>query len=99
MEYHSAIKNEIPVAVTWMVKEEHGGCVLDSDPSLPREGNGNPFQYSCLENAMDRGAWQATVYGVTESDTPEQLTHTLPAPPHPTPPRDSRMDCILHKGK
>ena len=28
------------------------------------EGNGNPFQYSCLENPMDRGAWQATVYRV-----------------------------------
>ena len=30
----------------------------------PREENGNPFQYSYLENPMDRGAWQATVYGV-----------------------------------
>ena len=28
----------------------------------PREGNGNPLQYSCLENSMDRGAWWATVY-------------------------------------
>ena len=28
----------------------------------PREGNGNPLQYSCLENPMDRGAWQATVH-------------------------------------
>ena len=31
----------------------------------PGKGNGNPLQYSCLENAMDRGAWQATVHGVT----------------------------------
>ena len=31
----------------------------------PGEGNGTPLQYSCLENPMDRGAWQATVYGVT----------------------------------
>ena len=31
----------------------------------PEEGNGNPLQYSCLENPMDRGAWQATVYRVT----------------------------------
>ena len=37
--------------------------------SLPGEGNGNPFQYSCLENFMDRGAWQATVHGVTKSWT------------------------------
>ena len=32
-----------------------------------REGNGNPLQYSCLENPMDGGAWQATVHGVTKS--------------------------------
>ena len=32
----------------------------------PGEGNGNPLQYSCLENSMARGAWQATVHGVTE---------------------------------
>ena len=31
-------------------------------------GNGNPLQYSCLENSMDRGAWQAIVHGVTEFD-------------------------------
>ena len=30
----------------------------------PGEGNGNPVQYSCLENPMDRGAWQAAVHGV-----------------------------------
>ena len=33
----------------------------------PEGENGNPLQYSCLENPMDRGAWQATVHGVTES--------------------------------
>ena len=31
---------------------------------FPREGNGNPFQYTCLENPMDRGTWRATVHGV-----------------------------------
>ena len=35
----------------------------------PGEGNGNPLQYSCLENAMERGAWWATVHGVTKSQT------------------------------
>ena len=33
------------------------------------EGNGNPLQYSCLENSMDRGAWRATVHGVAMSWT------------------------------
>ena len=33
------------------------------------EGNGTPFQYSCLENRMDGGAWWATVYGVSKSQT------------------------------
>ena len=42
----------------------------------PGEGNGNPLQYSCLENPMDRGAWQVTVNG--SGNRTEQLsTHTL----------------------
>ena len=43
-----------------------------SIPGLGRStggGHGNPFQYSCLENPMDRGAWRATVRGVTKSWT------------------------------
>ena len=35
----------------------------------PREGNGNPLQYSCLGNSMDRGAWWAIVHGVKKSGT------------------------------
>ena len=45
---------------------------LGSIPGLgrsPGEGNGNPFQYSCLKNPMDRGAWRATVHGVAKSQT------------------------------
>ena len=36
---------------------------------FPGEGNGNPLQYACLENSMERGAWRATVRGVTKSWT------------------------------
>ena len=42
--------------------------ILGSGRSLG-EGNGYPLQYSCLENSMDRGAWRATVHGVTKSQT------------------------------
>ena len=41
---------------------------------FPGVGNGNPLQYSCLENPMDRGVWQTTVHRVTKSRT--GLTHT-----------------------
>ena len=52
----------------------NAGDVKDSGsiPGLgrsPRGGHGNPFQYSCLENLMDRGAWRATVHGVAQSWT------------------------------
>ena len=45
---------------------------LGFDPwvgKIPGEGNSNPFQYSCLENSMDRGAWWATVHRVAKSKT------------------------------
>ena len=44
----------------------------------PGEGNGNPLQYSCLENPMDGGAWKATVHGVAKSRTRmSDFTHSL----------------------
>ena len=42
---------------------------------FPGGGNGNPFQYSCLENPMDRGAWRVTVHGIAESDMTEVRSH------------------------
>ena len=54
---------------------------LDSIPELgrsPGEGNGNPLQYSCLENPMDRAAWWATVHGVA---TVGHDVVTKPPPP------------------
>ena len=62
--------------VVLMVKNPpaNSGDVRDADsiPGLGRSpggGNGNPLQYSCLGNPMDRGAWQATVHRVTKSWT------------------------------
>ena len=40
----------------------------------PGGGHGNPLQYSCLENPMDRGAWRATVHGVTEESDETEAT-------------------------
>ena len=58
---------------------KESGCSAGNPDSIPRsgkfpgEGNGNPLQYSCLENFMDRRAWQATVLGDhKESDTTER---------------------------
>ena len=55
-----------------------------ADPGLipgsgrhPGEGNAYPLQYSCVENSMDRGAWQATVHLATMSQTWQQLTFSL----------------------
>ena len=47
--------------------------------SLPGEGNGNPLQYSCLGNPMDRGAWWAIVHGVA------RVRHDLATKPSPSP--------------
>ena len=44
-------------------------CSIPELGRYPGDGNGNPLQYSCLENSMDRGAWQAIVHGVTKSQT------------------------------
>ena len=54
---------------------------LSSVPELGRSpgvGNGNPLQYSCLGNPMDRGAWRATVHWVTKGRMQLSCTHVYP---------------------
>ena len=53
----------------------NGGALglIPGSGKFPGEGNGNPLQYSCLKNSMDKGAWWATVLGVTEGWI--QLSH------------------------
>ena len=52
---------------------KESACTAGDPASIPglgrslREENGNPLQYSCLENSMDRGAWQATAHRATKS--------------------------------
>ena len=56
----------------WGIPSACNAGVLGSIPGSgrsPREGNGYPLQYSCLENSMDRRAWKAAIYGVTKSWT------------------------------
>ena len=59
---------------------KESACNAGDPGSIPglgmtlEKGMANPLQYSCLEKSMDRGTWRATIHGVTESDTTEQLT-------------------------
>ena len=67
--------------VAQMIKNLPAVAVIPGSGRSSGEGNGNPFQYSCLENSMGRGAWWVwwpTVHGNhKESDTTEQLTFLL----------------------
>ena len=72
------------VWLRWLSSRKSTCCIGDTNSipgsgRSPGEGNGNPLQYSRLENSMDRGAWQATVlpWGHKESDTTEQLILSL----------------------
>ena len=65
-----------PITIrTSLVAQVESACNARDPGSIPglgrspREGNGNPLQYSCLENPMDGGDWEVTVHGVAKSQT------------------------------
>ena len=56
--------------ILWWLGGKESACSVGVSGRLPGEGNGNPLQYSCLGNPMDRGDWRVTVHGVAkESET------------------------------
>ena len=56
---------------------KESACNAGDPGSIPGEENGNPLQYSCLENSMDRGAWWATVHGISKSLTQLRDQHVF----------------------
>ena len=72
----ASVLNALTTPCIKIFKKNHKSVCSGEDPGLipglgryPGEGNGYPLQNSCLENYMDRGAWQAPVHGVTKSQT------------------------------
>ena len=55
----------------WSARGLQGADCIPGSGRYPGRGNGNPLQYSCLDNPMDRGAWWATVHSGAESDMTE----------------------------
>ena len=74
VSYYSLNARSVNTESTYSAGDQ--GFISGSGRS-PGEGNGNPLQYSCLENPVDRGAWQATVYGVV------RVGHDLATKPSP----------------
>ena len=87
VEWHRLLSSDMGDEVLgfpWWTSGKESACNAGdqgSTPGLgksPGEGNGNPLQYSCLENPGDRGAWRATVHRVAKSQTRlSDITHSL----------------------
>ena len=82
-EFSGATKTEVAFPGGTMIKNPHANAGDTRDRGLipglgrsPKIGNGNPLQYSCLGNPMERGAWQATVHRVAKSWTCQATEHT-----------------------
>ena len=78
----SSVREFFKVRASWWLSGKESPCnvgdlgLIPGSGRSPGEGNGDPLQYSCLGNPMDRGAWGTTVHGVEkELDTTEQLNN------------------------
>ena len=69
------ILRPLALGLPWWLKWKRICLQCGWSERSPGEGNGNPLQYFCLENSMDRGARQAIVHGVTKSQTPLSKCH------------------------
>ena len=75
------------MSVPWWLRGKESTCnagdasLIPGSERSPGEGNGNPLQYTCLGNPMDRGVWQATVHGVA------RVRHKFATKPPPPPPK------------
>ena len=76
MFFFLSIYNVLEGLPRWLSGKESDCQCRRGSGRAPREGHGNPLQYSCLENPMDRGAWGAAVHGVAKSWT-RLSTHAL----------------------
>ena len=75
-------RDKTRIGLHWQLSSKESACNAGDPGSVPGwgrspgEGNGNPLQYSCLENPMDKGAWGGTVHGVAKSWTRLSDQHT-----------------------
>jgi len=74
LRFYSNFPLAIPGGAVVKNAPANAGDARDTSP-IPGGGNGHPLQYSCLENPIDRGAWQGTVHGVEKSRTHLSTQH------------------------
>ena len=67
--HYSSLENSMDCIVHGVAKSQTRLSDFNFTSQRPNEGNGNPLDYSSLKNSVDRGAWQATVHGITKNWT------------------------------
>ena len=85
------------ITFNFLVPIQNPNSELTENTDFDREGNGNPLQYSCLENSMDRGTWRATVHGVAKSQPRLSTSAALTLRPNKGPVQVSSVTYQLFK--